>query len=67
MLKTKRVGADLIQMVQNVVQWQYFVNTEMDFGVHIRAQYLHSARLKNQWIQECACQLMMFSIKVQQY
>jgi hypothetical protein len=47
-LKTKRVGAAVIQMVQNIVQWQYFVNTEMDFGVHTRAQYLHSAQLNNQ-------------------
>jgi len=43
-----KIGVDLIQMVQNMVQWQYFVNTEMDVGVHTRAQYLQSAQLKNQ-------------------
>jgi hypothetical protein len=43
--------------------WQYFVNTEMDFGVHTRAKYLHSAQQKNQLTHECACQLMMLSIK----
>jgi len=47
-LKTKRVIADVIQMVEDMVQWQYFVKAEMDFGVHTRAQYLHRAQLKNQ-------------------
>jgi len=61
------VGTDVIQMVQNMVQWQYFVNTEMDFGVHTRAQYLHSAQMKDQLTQECVSPLMMFKIKVQQY
>ena len=48
-------------------QLQYFVSTEIDFGVHIREKYLQTAQLKYQEIQECAYQLMMFSSKVQKY
>jgi len=47
-LKTKRVAADVIQMVQNMVQWQYFGKTEMDFGFHTGKHNLLSAQLKNQ-------------------
>jgi len=42
------VGVNVIQMVQIMVQWQYFENTEMDVRVHTRALYLQSAQLKNQ-------------------
>jgi hypothetical protein len=48
MLKKERVGAVMIQMVQNMVQWQYFVNTEMGFGVHTRSEYSSSPQLRNQ-------------------